>query len=74
MVQPAEHRFRADLGPRLAIRSWSSRTGSTLPDGPVWTPMIEIADILTQDPAQLALIEDEHVVQTLGSGRSLSLP
>ena len=32
--------------------------------------MIERGDILTQDPAQLALIEDEHVVQTLGSGRS----
>ncbi len=32
--------------------------------------MIEIVDILSQDPAQMALIEDEHVIQTLGSGRS----
>ena len=30
-------------------------------------PVVEIADILGQDPLQMALIEDEHVVQALGS-------
>ncbi len=39
-------------------------------DRPVRTPVIEIVDILGQDPAQVAFIEDEHVIQTLGSGRS----
>ncbi len=32
--------------------------------------MIEVVDILSQDPAQVAFIEDELVIQTLGSGRS----
>ncbi len=31
--------------------------------------MIEIVDILGQDPAQVALIEDEHVIQSLASDR-----
>ena len=30
-------------------------------------PVVEIADILGQDPLQMALIEDEHVIQALGS-------
>ena len=33
-------------------------------------PIVEIADILGQDFLQMALIEDEHVVQALGSGGS----
>ena len=32
--------------------------------------MIEVGDILTQDLAQVSLIEDKHVIQTLGSHRS----
>jgi hypothetical protein len=31
--------------------------------------MIEIGHILAEDPAQVAFIEDRHVIQTLGPGR-----
>ena len=31
--------------------------------------MIEIDHVLAQHPAQVALIEDKHMIQTLGPGR-----
>jgi hypothetical protein len=38
----------------------------------VWAPVVEIPDILGQDFLQLALIEDEHVVEALGPDGSHS--
>jgi hypothetical protein len=34
----------------------------------MWSPLVEIADILNQDMSQMALAEDKHEIQTLGSG------
>jgi hypothetical protein len=51
-------------------RKWEWRAGRTLPNRSVWTPAVEVADILGQDFLQMALIEDEHVVQALGPDRS----
>ena len=55
--------MRVTVGTKILVRPFKL-------DRPVRTPLIEIEDILSQEPAQLALIEDEYVIQTLGSGRA----
>ncbi len=70
VVQTTKHGSRDDLTLVLATGRWHRRTGSTLSDRSARTPMIEIGNILSQGPAQVALIEDEYVIETLGSGRS----
>jgi hypothetical protein len=68
-MEPTEHRRRNDIATGIALRSERRRTGRTLPNRPVWPPVVEVANILSQRASWMALAEDEHEVQTLGSGR-----
>ncbi len=34
------------------------------------TPRIEVGDVLVQRPLEVALVDDEQMIQTLGPGRS----
>src|SRR5262249_60593597 len=71
-MKPSEHRYRDDLSSLSASMrracSWSA--GRQLSQRPMRAPVVEIADIFGQDLLQMALIEDEHVVQALGSDGS----
>src|SRR5262249_19095597 len=71
-MKPAEHRFCDDLSgvslslrPRCCRRAWS-----TLSNRAMRAPVVEIIEILRKDLLQLALIENEQVVQALGPDRS----
>jgi len=67
VVQAAEHGLRNDL-PILRFSVWRlDRAWSALTDGAMRTPAIEILHILRQRGPQMALIQNEHVVQTFGS-------
>src|SRR5262249_10112450 len=72
MMETSEHGYCDDpssLGASMR-RKWLRRAGRTLSNRTVWAPAVEVADILGQDFLQMALIEDEHVVQALGPDRS----
>ena len=72
MMKTSEHGYCDDpssLGASMR-RKWHRRAGRTLSNRTVWAPAVEVADILGQDFLQMALIEDEHVVQALGPDRS----
>src|SRR5215475_13263203 len=72
MMKTSEHGYCDDpssLGASMR-RKWLRRAGRTLSNRTVWAPAVEVADILGQDFLQMALIEDEHVVQALGPDRS----
>src|SRR5215831_19897577 len=72
MMKTSEHGYCDDpssLGASMR-RKWLRLAGRTLSNRTVWAPAVEVADILGQDFLQMALIEDEHVVQALGPDRS----
>src|SRR5262249_43025991 len=72
MMEASEHGYCDDpssLG-ALMRRKWHRRAGRTLSNRTVWAPAVEVADILGQYFLQMALVEDEHVVQALGPDRS----
>src|SRR5215831_187036 len=68
-MKASEHRCRDDLSSLSASmrRACSRCAGRPLPQRSMRAPVVEIADIFGQDLLQMALIEDEHVVQALGS-------
>src|SRR5215471_20783355 len=67
-MKPSEHRYRDDLSSLTSMRRACSRcAGRPLSQRSMRAPVVEIADIFGQDLLQMALIEDEHVVQALGS-------
>ena len=68
MMEPTEHRRRNDVATGIALGSEWRCTRRALINRPVWPPAVEIADILSQHMPQMALAEDEHQIQTLGSG------
>jgi hypothetical protein len=70
-MKASEHRNRDDhLSLSTSMRRACSRcAGGPLSQRSMRAPVVEIADIF-QDPLQMALIEDEHVVQALGSDGS----
>src|SRR5215831_86085 len=69
VMKASEHRYRDDLSSLSASmrRACSRCAGRPLPQRSMRAPVVEIADIFGQDLLQMALIEDEHVVQALGS-------
>jgi hypothetical protein len=54
--------------PPTLLRTVVGGAGRALINRPVWPPAVEIADILSQHMSQMALAEDEHKIQTFGSG------
>src|SRR5215831_19274837 len=72
-MKASEHRYRDDLSSLSASmrRACSRCAGSPLSQRSM-RAVVEIADIFGQGPLQMALIEDEHVVQALGSDGSHS--
>ena len=69
MMETSKHRYCNDLSSlnaslRRRCRRWAVVQSN---DG---APVVEIADILGQNLRQMALIEDEYVVQALGPDRS----
>jgi hypothetical protein len=72
VMETSEHGYCDNLSSLGASmrRKWHRRAGRTLSNRAVWAPVVEIADILGQDFLQMALIEDEHVVEALGPDRS----
>src|SRR5262249_22206176 len=68
-MKASERRYRDDVSSLSASmrRACSRCAGRPLSQRSMRAPVVEIADILGQDPLQMALIEDEHVVQALGS-------
>jgi hypothetical protein len=46
--QPTEHRRRNDRATDIALDSQRRRTGRALTNRPVWSPAVEVADILNQ--------------------------
>jgi hypothetical protein len=71
MMETSEHGYCDELSSlRASIRRrCRRRAGRALSNGTVWAPAVEVADILGQDFLQMALVEDEHVVQALGPDR-----
>src|SRR5690349_19729194 len=71
-MKPSEHRYRDDLSSLTASmrRACSRCAGRPLSQRSMRAPVVEIADIFGQDLLQMVLIEDEHVVQALGSDGS----
>src|SRR5215468_426034 len=68
-MKASERRYRDDVSSLSAStrRACSRCAGRPLSQRSMRAPVVEIADILGQDLLQMALIEDEHVVQALGS-------
>src|SRR5262245_18218962 len=71
-MKASEHRYRDDLsGLSASMRRVCSRcAGRPLSQRSMRAPIVEIANIFGQDFLQMTLIEDEHVVQALGSDES----
>jgi hypothetical protein len=71
-METSKHWYCNDLSSLSAsLRRRCRRcAGRTLSNGTMRLPVIEIAHILGQDLLEMALIEDEHVVQALGSDGS----
>src|SRR5262249_42560433 len=71
-MQASEHRYRDDPSSLNASmrRARRGRAGRPLSYRPMRAPVVEIADILTQDLLQMTLIEYEDVVQALRPDRS----
>jgi hypothetical protein len=70
MMQTTKNRPRNDIRSILNLHLSRRCKGSNLSDGTMRTPSIEVANILIQDPAQMAFIEYEAVVEALGPHRS----
>src|SRR5262249_34351441 len=68
-MKAAQYRYRDDLSSLSAStrRACSRCAGRPLSQRSMRAPVVEIADILGQDPLQMALIEDEHVIQAVAS-------
>src|SRR5215471_21659997 len=71
-MKAAQHRYRDDLSSLSATirRACWRRAWRLLSHRPMRAPVVEITDVLGQDLLQMALIEDENVVQALGPDRS----
>ena len=71
-MEASEHRCCDDLLTLSAPtgRRCCQRAGRALADRTMRAPVVEIADILAQDLLQMALIEDEHMVEALDPDRS----
>ena len=70
-MEAAKDRYCDDLFSLSAsMRRNHPRAGRPLSQRSMRTPVVEIADILGQHLLQMALIEDEHVVQALAPDRS----
>ena len=69
MMQSAENGFRHDL-PALRTALWLCCCAwSALTDRAMRAPAIEVLDLFRQYHPQMALIEDQHVVETFGPQR-----
>jgi len=71
MMQATQHGFCDDLSTALTlIFGARGRAGGPLSNRAMRAPVVEITYILGQDLLQMALIENQHVIQTFGSDRS----
>jgi hypothetical protein len=70
MMQSAEHGFPDDH-PILRVAAWRfDRAWGALTDRAMGTPSIEVPRIFLEHRPQMALIEDEQVIQTFSPQRS----
>src|SRR5215471_8966400 len=69
-MKPSEHRYRDDLSSLTSMRRACSRCAGRPLSGSMRAPVVEIADIFGQDLLQMVLIENENVIQALGSDGS----
>jgi hypothetical protein len=72
MMEASEHGHCDDLSSLSASirRVCRPCAGRTLSNRAMRAPVVEVTDILGQDLLQMALIEDEHVIQALRPDRS----
>lgn len=70
MMQPAEHRPTDDLACRVGYGRRHPPARRPLAQAPMRSPLIEVRNVLVQHPLKVALVEDEHMVQTLTPRRS----
>src|SRR5262245_5098875 len=68
-MKASEHRYRDDLSSLSAStrRACSRCAGRPLSQRSMRARVVETADILCQDPLQMAVIEDEQVIQAVAS-------
>src|SRR5262245_49792350 len=69
MMQPAEYRPAGDPARRIGYGRWGPPARRALAQPPMRAPRIEVGDVLVQDARQVALVDDEPVIQTLRSRR-----
>src|SRR6516162_516838 len=70
MMQPAEHRPTDDLADRVGYGRRRRPARRALAQPSMRSPRIEVGDVFVQHPLQVALVEDDHMVQTLIPRRS----
>ena len=70
VMQAAQDGFRDDLASLPKRLNRFTRAKSTLPDRSLWAPLVEVGDVLGQHTTQMALIQDQKVIQTFGPDRS----
>src|ERR1017187_8319421 len=73
-MQPTESRQRDNLVATRRHGCWNSTTGSVLPKSEMSPVLVVITDVLSQQPSQVPLIENDHVIdksrRTLPTQRS----
>jgi hypothetical protein len=70
MMQSAEHRPTHDPACWVGLGRQSGSAWRSLAQPPMGTPRIEVGHVLVQDALQVALVDDDHMIQTFGSDRS----
>ena len=66
MMQAPEHRLPDDPACRVGRGRRSRSARRPLAEPLMRTPRIEIGDVLVQHPLEVALVDDEQMIQTLG--------
>jgi hypothetical protein len=70
MMQATQDRFCDDFSAFGSTYVDRRRAGGPLPIRAMRAPAIKIIDVLCQNLLQMALVENQQVIQTLGSDRS----
>src|SRR5262249_52239479 len=66
----AEHRPTHDTACWVGLGRRSGSARRSLAQPPMGTPRIEVGHVLVQDALQVALVDDDQMIQTFGPGRS----
>ena len=65
MVKSAEARQRDQLGAIRRLRVSGATEWRVFVEGVVGPVVVVVADVLSEDPAKVVFIEDDHVIETL---------